>query len=934
MARTGTRTRMARTGTRTRMARTRTRGMTIWAGTIGLGTTTTFAPSGRLLLGQLAQSVPLSPPKKSPLSDCVRNIICIFQVHINIEGDLLPEDADPEPAPNMPEGAEWLPFESRIQFETTELLYLRNEMPQNQINKLMELWHATLLQAGSDAGPPFGNCREMHTSIDDITYGDAPWSSFRVKYSGDIPNNAPKWMTDSYEVCVRDVNVVVANLLKNTDFAGDFDYAAYQEYNSEGTRRYCNYMSGDLAWKHSDQIAELDGTEGAMYVPIILGSDKTTVSVATGQHDYHPVYLSIGNVSNAARRAHRNAVIVVAFLAIPKTEKHADDSEKFRLFRRQLQHLSFTKVLEPLKKGMTVPEIRQCPDKHFRRCIYGIGALIVDYPDQVYHTCIVQGWCPKCTAKAKDLDNDPDSLPRTLTFAESLIDALDAQDLWDEFGMVEGIVPFTNDFPRADVYELISPDLLHQVIKGTFKDHLVKWIGKYLKEKQGKARSLRTLAAIDRRLAAVPPFSCLRRFAEGRGFKQWTGDDSKALMKVYLPALRGLVPDDIVRTIRSFLDFCYLARRSFIDENDLEKIEDVLEEFYRYREVFRIRGVRPKGFSLPRQHTIKHYPRHIRLFAAPNGLCTSITESKHIKAVKKPWRRSNKFNALKQMLLTNQRLDKLIAFQCNLKDRGLLESSRRQQRRERGLEEQAANNIGEAEREGIEGVVEGPRLIDEVKLAVKPQRKYPRSLHDLASHQNIQVPQLPLLVGKFLFRQIYPDAEDDDTIIQRLCVDSKVFVFHSAKAYFYAPSDLSGVGGMRKEIIRATPSWRNGLPRYDCVFVVKGEGEPGFRDLNVARVKLFLSFVHREIRYDCTLVHWYNVVGQEPDNVTDMRRGRTPSPHLSIIHVDTIFRAAHLIPVYPNELIDKYHKHETTLDTFDKFFVNKFADHHAHEIAF
>ena len=35
-----------------------------------------------------------------------------------------------------------------------------------------------------------------------------------------------------------------------------------------------------------------------MFVPIILGSDKTTVSVATGQNDYHPLYLSIGNVQN------------------------------------------------------------------------------------------------------------------------------------------------------------------------------------------------------------------------------------------------------------------------------------------------------------------------------------------------------------------------------------------------------------------------------------------------------------------------------------------------------------------------------------------------------------------------------------------------------------------------------------------------------------
>jgi hypothetical protein len=34
------------------------------------------------------------------------------------------------------------------------------------------------------------------------------------------------------------------------------------------------------------------------------------------------------------------------------------------------------------------------------------------------------------------------------------------------------------------------------------------------------------------RIAAVPLFPGLRRFPEGRGFKQWTGDDSKALMKV------------------------------------------------------------------------------------------------------------------------------------------------------------------------------------------------------------------------------------------------------------------------------------------------------------------------------------------------------------------------------------------------------------------
>lgn len=33
-------------------------------------------------------------------------------------------------------------------------------------------------------------------------------------------------------------------------------------------------------------------------------------------------------------------------------------------------------------------------------------------------------------------------------------------------------------------------------------------------------------------IATVPSFPGLHRFPQGRKFKQWTGDDSKALMKV------------------------------------------------------------------------------------------------------------------------------------------------------------------------------------------------------------------------------------------------------------------------------------------------------------------------------------------------------------------------------------------------------------------
>jgi hypothetical protein len=70
-----------------------------------------------------------------------------------------------------------------------------------------------------------------------------------------------------------------------------------------------------------------------------------------------------------------------------------------------------------------------------------------------------------------------------------------------------------------------------------------------------------------------------------------------------------------------------------------------------------------------------HYHTNIELFGAPGGLCSSITESRHITAVKKPWRRSSRYNALGQMLLTNQRLDKLAAARADFVQRGMLDPS-------------------------------------------------------------------------------------------------------------------------------------------------------------------------------------------------------------------------------------------------------------------
>jgi hypothetical protein len=63
------------------------------------------------------------------------------------------------------------------------------------------------------------------------------------------------------------------------------------------------------------------------------------------------------------------------------------------------------------------------------------------------------------------------------------------------------------------------------------------------------------------------------------------------------------------------------------------------------------------------------------MFGAPNGLCSSITESKHIKAVKRPYRRTNHNKPIGQLLLVNQHIDKLNNARVDFTARGMMDSS-------------------------------------------------------------------------------------------------------------------------------------------------------------------------------------------------------------------------------------------------------------------
>ena len=65
----------------------------------------------------------------------------------------------------------------------------------------------------------------------------------------------------------------------------------------------------------------------------------------------------------------------------------------------------------------------------------------------------------------------------------------------------------------------------------------------------------------------------------------------------------------------------------------------------------------------------------------------------------------------------------------------------------------------------------------------------------------------------------------------------------------------------------------------------------------------------------------------EPDHLPNGQ------PMTAVVHLDTVFRAVHLIPVFPNQpALSKHQCHEQMLDQFSEFYVNKYINYHAFEV--
>jgi len=136
-----------------------------------------------------------------------------------------------------------------------------------------------------------------------------------------------------------------------------------------------------------------------------------------------------------------------------------------------------SKILKPLVDAGIKGVETVCADGFIRRVFPILAAYITDHPEQCLVACCKENQCLCCTVHTNQRGELVNSV---LQNPENVLKVLECKHKgkkptqFDEDGLCAVFNPFWKDLPHTNIFATIMPDILHQLHKGIFKDHLVK----------------------------------------------------------------------------------------------------------------------------------------------------------------------------------------------------------------------------------------------------------------------------------------------------------------------------------------------------------------------------------------------------------------------------------------------------------------------------
>ncbi|KAG1846744.1 hypothetical protein F4604DRAFT_1884130 [Suillus subluteus] len=490
----------------------------------------------------------------------------------------------------------WAPFENVEEWSLGQ--WLVKNLGQRQTNEFLKL---PITQNRSKL--PFHNNRSFLQTVDELPHGPA-WSCKKVTMCRNCENENSELLEEEVELWSRDPVECVKELIRNPSFKADMAYTAARAYSDPaGEHRVIDEMWTADWWGEKQKALP----DGATIAPIILASDKTSLSQFQGDKSAWPVYMSIGNIAKAKRRqASARATVLIGYLPAGKLDCFTPDACSLAGYR--LFHHCMSLLLHPLITAGN-------NDSWIRRVYPILAAYVVDFPEQCLVVCCKENRWEGLDSVMRDPECKNGQHPPE----------------FKENGLCAVYKLFWANMPHADIFMAFTPDLLHQIHKGVFKDHLVKWCVDIIGEEE-----------VDAWFKAIPDYPGLWHFKKGIStVKQWTGSEHKEMQRVFVGLLTGAVPSWVLVVARSILDFLYYAQLQIHTVKSLEGLQTALAGFYANKDILKELAIR-EHFNIPKLHQLTHYVQSTSLFGAADGFNTELPECLHIDFAKDAYHASNK----------------------------------------------------------------------------------------------------------------------------------------------------------------------------------------------------------------------------------------------------------------------------------------------------
>ncbi|KIJ10756.1 hypothetical protein PAXINDRAFT_16302 [Paxillus involutus ATCC 200175] len=360
------------------------------------------------------------------------------------------------------------------------------------------------------------------------------WKLKDITIEGDLLGADGQCQTEDVELWMHDPNDCIHELMANPTFWDAVCFELQQVFDDkEGTTRQYNKMwTADWWWEMQASACE-HLPAGAVVAPIILASDKTSLSQFRGDQEVWPVYLTIGNISK---------------------DVHSG-----------MFHYCMHQILEPLVKVGNTGIPMNCLDGYVQQLHPILATYVVDFPEQCLVACCKESRCPKDLVTLQ-----PRTPKHTLENLAKYQEGTMEQKEFEDKGLHAVYKPFWATLPHSNIFQCITPDILHQLHKGVFKDHIVAWCTEIVGEEE-----------LDAQLKAMTSYSGLHHFKKGISkWKQWTGGDQKELQHVFLGVIAGTVDSRVMSAVCGILDFVSYAQYQSHTEDTLQKMDDTLKLFH------------------------------------------------------------------------------------------------------------------------------------------------------------------------------------------------------------------------------------------------------------------------------------------------------------------------------------------------------------------